>query len=53
MDNQQVLDLFVGRGMVDTALAQDILSEIESSGKEVASISEIGQMGPNGFRQCR
>ncbi|MDE0858636.1 MAG: GspE/PulE family protein [Akkermansiaceae bacterium] len=38
MDNQQVLDLFVGRGMVDTALAQDILSEIESSGKEVGEI---------------
>ena len=38
MDNQQVLDLFVGHGMVDTALAQDILSEIESSGKEVGEI---------------
>ncbi|MDB4399902.1 GspE/PulE family protein [Akkermansiaceae bacterium] len=38
MDNQQVLDLFVGHGMIDTALAQDILSEIESSGKEVGEI---------------
>ncbi|MGC6427434.1 MAG: GspE/PulE family protein [Akkermansiaceae bacterium] len=38
MDNQQVLDLFVSRGMVDTALAQDIISEISSSGKEVGEI---------------
>lgn len=38
MDNQQVLDLFVSRGMVDTALAQDIVSEISSSGKEVGEI---------------
>ncbi len=38
MDNQQVLDLFIGRGMVDNALAQDIISEIESSGKEVGEI---------------
>ncbi|MDB4507229.1 ATPase, T2SS/T4P/T4SS family, partial [Akkermansiaceae bacterium] len=38
MDNQQVLDLFIGRGMVDTALAQDIIAEIENSGKEVGEI---------------
>ncbi|MDB4537137.1 GspE/PulE family protein [Akkermansiaceae bacterium] len=38
MDNQQVLDLFQSRGMVDGALAQDILSEVENSGKEVTEI---------------
>ena len=38
MDNQQVLDLFVSRGMIDTALSQDIVSEIASSGKEVGEI---------------
>ena len=38
MDNQQVLDIFVSRGMCDTALAQDIISEISSSGKEVGEI---------------
>jgi len=38
MDNQQVIDLFVGRGLVDAALAQDVLNEIESSGKEVGEI---------------
>jgi len=38
MDNQQVLDLFVGRGMLDNALAQDIIAEIENSGKEVGEI---------------
>lgn len=38
MDNQQVLDLFVSRGMMDQALAQDIIGEIASSGKEVGEI---------------
>jgi len=38
MDNQQVLDLLLSRGMVDGALAQDILSEVENSGKEVTEI---------------
>lgn len=38
MDNQQVLDLFVSRGMMDQALAQDIISEIANSGKEVGEI---------------
>ncbi|MGJ8695016.1 MAG: GspE/PulE family protein [Verrucomicrobiaceae bacterium] len=38
MDNQQVLDIFTSRGMVDGALAQDVLAEIGSSGKEVGEI---------------
>lgn len=36
MDNQQVLDIFVGRGMVDKYLAQDIVSSLETSGKTMA-----------------
>lgn len=36
MDNQQVLDIFVGRGMVDKFLAQDIVSTMETNGKTMA-----------------
>jgi type IV pilus assembly protein PilB len=38
MDNNQVLDLLVSRSMIDSALKADVLSEIASSGKEVAEI---------------
>ena len=38
MDNNQVLDLFQSRGMIDGALKADVLSEIENSGKEAAEI---------------
>ncbi|MFT6181474.1 MAG: type IV pilus assembly protein PilB [Akkermansiaceae bacterium] len=38
MDNTQILDLFVGRSMIDGALKADVLSEIENSGKEAAEI---------------
>lgn len=38
MDNTQLLDLFVSRGMIDGALKADIISEIENSGKEAAEI---------------
>ena len=38
MDNQQIIDLFQARGLVDPSLAQDILSEVEHSGKEIAEI---------------
>ncbi len=38
MDNQQVIDLFVGRGLVDMALAQDVMAEVENSGKEMSEI---------------
>ena len=38
MDNQQVLDLFINRGMIDQALANDMLAELEQSGKEIAEI---------------
>lgn len=38
MDNNQVLELFVTRGMIDGALKADVISEIENSGKEAAEI---------------
>lgn len=38
MDNNQILDLFVSRSMIDGALKADVLSEIENSGKEAAEI---------------
>jgi type IV pilus assembly protein PilB len=38
MDHSQLIDLFQSRGLIDRSLAQDILSEIEHSGKEVAEI---------------
>ena len=38
MDNRNVLDVFVSRGMIDTALAEDMLQEIEASGKDVGDI---------------
>ena len=36
MDNQQVLEIFIGRGMVDRYLAQDIESTMEATGKTMA-----------------
>lgn len=38
MDNQQIIDLFQSRGLIDRSLAQDILDEVEHSGKEIAEI---------------
>jgi len=38
MDNQQIIDLFQSRGLIDPSLAQDILDEVEHSGKEIAEI---------------
>jgi len=38
MDNQQILELFQSRGLIDKALSQDILAEIDQSGKEIAEI---------------
>lgn len=38
MDNQQIIDLFQTRGLIDPSLAQDILDEVEHSGKEIAEI---------------
>jgi type IV pilus assembly protein PilB len=38
MDNTQLIELFQSRGLIDRSLAQDILAEIDSSGKEPAEI---------------
>ena len=38
MDNQQIIELFQSRGLIDEALAQDILAEVGHSGKEIAEI---------------
>jgi len=38
MDNTQLIELFQSRGLIDRSLAQDILAEIDTSGKEPAEI---------------
>ena len=38
MDHKQIIELFQSRGLIDRSLAQDILSEVDHSGKEVAEI---------------
>lgn len=38
MDNQQILDLFQSRGLIDQSLASDILQEFSNSGKEIGEI---------------
>ncbi|MBX3739413.1 MAG: type II/IV secretion system protein [Akkermansiaceae bacterium] len=38
MDNKQILDLFQSRGLIDRSLSQDILAEVDHSGKEVSEI---------------
>jgi len=38
MDNQQIIELFQSRGLIDQGLAQDILTEMSQSGKEIAEI---------------
>ena len=36
MDNQQIIELFQSRGMIDQSLGQDLLNEVDHSGKEIA-----------------
>jgi type IV pilus assembly protein PilB len=38
MDNTQIIELFQSRGLIDHSLAQDILAEVNHSGKEIAEI---------------
>ncbi|HEY8962192.1 MAG TPA: GspE/PulE family protein [Luteolibacter sp.] len=38
MDHHQLIELFQSRGLIDRSLAQDILAEVDSSGKELAEI---------------
>lgn len=38
MDNLQIIELLQSRGMIDPSLAQDIISELGQSGKDIADI---------------
>ncbi len=38
MDNSQLIDIFVNRGLIDQYLATDIVQEVENSGKEISEI---------------
>ena len=38
MDNRNVIDIFVNRGMVDASLGEDMLHEIDASGKDIGEI---------------
>lgn len=38
MDNSQLIDIFVNRGLVDQYLAADIIQEVDNSGKEISEI---------------
>lgn len=38
MENSQLTDIFINRGLIDQYLADDILLEVENSGKEVPEI---------------
>lgn len=38
MDSNQLVELFISRGLIDRSLGQDILNEVEHSGKETAEI---------------
>lgn len=38
MDNQQLIELFINRGLIDASLGSDVLAEVDHSGKEAAEI---------------
>ncbi|MFD2256938.1 GspE/PulE family protein [Luteolibacter algae] len=38
MDNRQLLDLFQSRGLIDASLAEEIISEVDNSGKTVPEL---------------
>ena len=38
MDSNQLVELFISRGLIDRSLGQDILNEVDNSGKEAAEI---------------
>jgi hypothetical protein len=38
MDNKQIIELFQSRGLIDQSLGQDLLAEVDHSGKEIAEI---------------
>ena len=38
MESNHLIELFVSRGMIDDSLAEDMLSEMETSGKDIGDI---------------
>jgi type IV pilus assembly protein PilB len=38
MDSNQLLELFISRGLIDRSLAQEVLNEVENSGKEASEV---------------
>ena len=38
MESSHVIDLFVARGMIDQSLGEDILTELEHSGKDIGDL---------------
>ena len=38
MDNSQLIEIFINRGLIDQYLAADILQEVDNSGKEISEI---------------
>jgi type IV pilus assembly protein PilB len=38
MDSNQIVELFISRGLIDRSLGQDVLHEVENSGKEASEI---------------
>lgn len=38
MDSNQLVDLFISRGMIDASLGQEIINEVDNSGKEVSEV---------------
>ena len=38
MDNRQLLDLFQARSLIDASLSEEILAEIDNSGKSVPEL---------------
>lgn len=38
MDSRNVIDIFVNRGMIDASLGEDMLHEIDASGKDIGEI---------------
>ena len=44
MDSNHVIELFVSRGMIDSSLGEDMLQEMESSGKDVGEILQDFQV---------
>ena len=38
MDSNQLVELFISRGLIDRSLGQDVLNEVENSGKEAGEV---------------